>query len=180
MENLFSRPPSKLRLTANQKIAAVVAVIALVWAVRQPWFPVQIGLKSDKITSPSPSEGSDPSLPAEASAKVGVNAGGSDPSKNSDLNSDFWEVSLDTDQTFYGRLDPKTADKGEYLKLTDVFYYQPGFTVKEGTIRLVKVGTELHQPQDLVYLNRSHIVAKQPLSSDSKVVKAIEDYQTKN
>lgn len=168
MENLFSRPSAKLRLTTNQKIAAAAAVIALVWAVRQPWFPVQINLKSDKITSPAPSqpEVSDPS----------VNVGGSDTSKSSD----FWEVSLDTDQTFYGRLDPKTADKGEYLTLTEVFYYQPGFTVKEGTIRLVKLGTELHQPQDLVYLNRSHVVAKQPLSSDSKVVKAIEDYQSKN
>ena len=167
MENLFSRPASKFRLTTSQKIAAATAIIALVWAVRRPWFPVQIGLKSAKISSPSPSEGSDPS----------VNVGGSDPSKTSD----FWEVSLDTDQTFYGRLDPKTADKGEYLKLTQAFYYQPGLTpVKEGTIRLVKLGTELHQPQDLVYLNRSHVVAKQPLSADSKVVKAIEDYQSKN
>src|SRR3989338_7134051 len=156
MENLFSRPSNKLRLTTSQKIAAVVAVVALVWASRQPWFPVQIGLKSSQISSPSHESPSNPS-----------------PST-----SDFWEVSLDTDQTFYGRLDPKTADKGEYLKLTQAFYYQPGLTpVKEGPIRLVKLGTELHQPQDLVYLNRSHVVAKQPLSADSKVVKAIEDYQ---
>ena len=173
MQNLFPSRSSSFRFSTTQKIAAVAAIAVLVWAVRQPWFPVQIGLKSDKITSPLASPkpsgegGSNPSptsLPAEASAKAG----------------DFWEVSLDTDQTFYGRLDPKTSDKGEYLKLTNVFYYQPGFTVKEGTIRLVKVGTELHQPQDIIYLNRSHVVAKQPLSSDSKVVKAIEDYQGKN
>lgn len=162
MENLFSRPSSKLKLNTNQKIAAAAAVVALIWTVRQPWFPIQINLKSDKITSPAPESPSNPSI-------------SSTPSPTSD----FWEVSLDTDQTFYGRLDPKAADKGQYLKLTNVFFYQPGFTVKEGTIRLVKVGTELHQPQDVVYLNRSHVVAKQPLSSDSKVVKAIEEYQNK-
>lgn len=166
MENLFSRP-QKLRLSTNQKLAAVAAVIALIWAARQPWFPVQIGLKSEKISSPSPSNPSDSSSPSPASSLQL-------PTSN------FWEVSLDTDQTFYGRLDSKTADKGQYLKLTGVFYYQPGLSpAKEGTIRLVQVGTELHQPKNEVYLNRSHVVAKQPLSSDSKVVKAIEDYQNK-
>lgn len=164
MENLFSRP-QKLRLSANRKIAVVAAVIALVWAARQPWFPIQINLKSEKIASPAPESSSSPSVPSTPSPSF----------------SSFWEVSLDTDQTFYGRLDPKTAEKSQYLKLTDVFYYQPGLSpAKEGTIRLVKVGTELHQPKDEIYLNRSHVVAKQPLSSDSKVVKAIEEYQNKN
>ncbi len=171
MQNLFSSRPSPFKLSANQKIGLIAAIIALVWAVRQPWFPVQINLKSDKISSPLAS----PKPSGEGESPTPTSADSLLPTPDSN----FWEVSLDTDQTFYGRLDPKTADKGEYLTLTNVFYYQPGFTVKEGTIRLVKLGTELHQPQDLVYLNRSHVVAKQPLSSDSKVVKAIEEYQNK-
>lgn len=86
----------------------------------------------------------------------------------------YWAVYLDSGQVFYGRKDK--SDKN-YVVMSNVFYYHPAIkSTKSGNVRLVKVGTEIHQPQDFVYVNKVHIDRQEQLSNDSKVVKAIEQY----
>lgn len=87
----------------------------------------------------------------------------------------YWTVTLDTGQIFYGKID---KIDGESIALKDAFYYQPGVSsVNAENIRITKVGTELHQPQDIVFLNRTHIISRQVMTSDSRVVKAIQKYK---
>lgn len=126
----------------------LAVVVALGWSAKQPWFPFTIATKQ------SSTAGTETPKPA----------------------SQFTAIYLDNDQVFYGR---SQGTRGPYLVLTDAYYYQPGSrSSKEGTIRIVKVGTELHQPKDTVMLNSTHIIMQEPLSADSKVVKAIEKYQS--
>lgn len=87
----------------------------------------------------------------------------------------YWAVTLDTGQIFYGKIE-KVDEKS--ITLTSAFYYQPGVSsANTESIRITKVGTELHKPKDLVYLNRSHVVSRQVLIQDSRVVKAINTYE---
>lgn len=84
-------------------------------------------------------------------------------------------VYLDTDQVFYGKLDRKSD---RYLLLTDAFYYQPGLrSSAPGSIKILKVGTELHKPVDRVYINRLRVVMVEQLTEKSKIVDAIMRYK---
>lgn len=92
----------------------------------------------------------------------------------SDKASPYWAVYLDTGQVFYGQ---KFKSDKTYVIMTKAFYYQPGVrSAVAGNIRIIKVGTEIHQPEDKVYVNRAHIERQEQLSAESKVVKAIEKY----
>lgn len=126
----------------------------LIWGIKQPWSPLKIELNNQNtLVSP---------------------AGNKIEEKLAAVNgSDYWAVTLDNGQIFYGKLE----NGDPYLVMTDVFYYRPGFQAEKGKIRIVKVGTELHQPQEEVHINKSHVVAKEQLTLDSKVVNAIKNYK---
>lgn len=97
------------------------------------------------------------------------------PKENS---SSFWAVYLDSGQIFYGKKDKQSQN---YVTMSDVFYYQPGVrSPKPENIRIIKVGTEIHQPQDYIYINKQHIERQEQLTDDSIVVKAIEQYKEQN
>ena len=153
MENLLSgKKILNFNLKAKVFLIATVAFVGLVLAVRQPGW-----LSSGKKLLSGESKGS-----IFGGPKV-------EPSDA------FWAVYLDSGQVFYGKKDK--PDKN-YVTMTNVFYYQPGVrSAKSGNIRIIKVGTEIHQPQDYVYINKQHIERQEQLSSDSKVVKAIEQYK---
>lgn len=152
MENLLS---SKHILNFNLKakvfVIATVIFVGLVLAVRQPGW-----LSSGKKLLSGESKGS-----IFGSPKVEPLDG-------------FWAVYLDSGQVFYGKKDK--SDKN-YVVMSNVFYYHPAIKLTtSGNVRLVKVGTEIHQPQDFVYVNKVHIDRQEQLTDDSKVVKAIKQY----
>ncbi|MEK7110959.1 MAG: hypothetical protein AAB856_00035 [Patescibacteria group bacterium] len=151
MENLLS---AKRILNFNFKAkvfaVATVAFVGLVLAVRQPgWLSGGKKLLSGEIKP----------------------FGQSNSAKETD---GYWAVYLDSGQVFYGKKDK--SDKN-YVVLSNVFYYHPAIKLtKSGNVRLVKVGTEIHQPQDFVYVSKVHIDRQEQLSADSKVVEAIRQY----
>lgn len=163
MENLLS---SKHILNFNLKakvfVIATVAFVGLVLVVRQPaspdasqggpgWLVNSKKLLSGQMKSPEQTE-----------------------NKGSESSSEFWAIYLDSGQVFYGKKDKQNQN---YVTMTSVFYYQPGVrSTSSENIRIIKVGTEIHQPQDYVYVNKQHIERQEQLTDDSKVVKAIEQY----
>lgn len=142
-------------------VVALAILIGVGWSSQQPWFPIRVELKNfnpQELLSAEPK--SDRPTPSSSTAETG------------DL-SDYWAVSLDTDQVFYGKL-----KKGNpYLEIRDAFYYQPGIrAASQGNIRIIKVGTELHGPEDRVMINKTHVVTTQQLTPESKIVQAIQQY----
>ncbi|MEK7554851.1 MAG: hypothetical protein AAB518_02615 [Patescibacteria group bacterium] len=93
----------------------------------------------------------------------------------------YQAVFLTNDQVYFGKL---SRSDSQYPVLREVFYLQvtqvlqPSNTANPGTnVNLVKLGGELHGPEDAMFLNRDQILFYEDLKSDSQVVKAIRDYQ---
>jgi hypothetical protein len=54
---------------------------------------------------------------------------------------------------------------------------QPGDTGSDQGLTLIKLGEELHGPEDSMILNKEQVLFIEQLKDDGKVVKAIEDYK---
>lgn len=91
---------------------------------------------------------------------------------------EYQAVFLDNGQVYFGRL--KTA-KQDFYTLTDVFYLQTGAVGLDQTssLSLIKLGNEAHGPEDKMEINKEHVLFVEDMKSDSKVVKAIQDYKSK-
>ena len=94
---------------------------------------------------------------------------------------EYQAVFLTNDQVYFGRL--LRADS-QYPVLRDVYYLQvtqvlqPSNPNSPGTnVNLVKLGGELHGPEDAMYLNRDQILFYEDLKGDSQVVLAIESFK---
>ena len=90
----------------------------------------------------------------------------------------YQAVFLTNDQVYFGKLSRPNSD---YPILRDVYYLQvtqplqpkePG-AASTPNISLVKLGGELHGPQDEMFLNKEHILFYEDLKADSQVVAAI-------
>lgn len=98
----------------------------------------------------------------------------------------YQAVFLTNGQVYFG----KAAHlNGDYVKLTDIYYLQvqsalqpaPNASANNNQqLMLVKLGNELHGPQDKMLINRSQISFIEDLKADSRVVAAIAQYQTTN
>lgn len=91
-----------------------------------------------------------------------------------------YKVVLLTDQmSYFGKIRNLNDD---FAVLTDVFYVRAKATGgKENPpaaagFELVKLGGELHGPEDSIILNRKRIISIQDLKDDSPVVRAIREY----
>jgi hypothetical protein len=92
-------------------------------------------------------------------------------------NSAYQAVFLANDQVYFGKLSNANS---QYPVLRDVYYLQvtqtlqPGQQANPGTnINLVKLGNELHGPEDAMIINRDQILFYENLKLDSQVVNAI-------
>lgn len=83
-------------------------------------------------------------------------------------------------QVYFGKL---TVLNKDYYKLTDIYYVrvqqvQPDKnTTAQSNISLAKLGSEIHGPEDVMYVNRSSVMFWENLKEGGQVVKAIRDYQ---
>ncbi len=68
---------------------------------------------------------------------------------------------------------PQVAEEGKKGKETPPQATEPELT-------LVKLGQELHAPEDRMEINRDHILFIEDLRNDGKVVEAIKRYSTDN
>lgn len=83
-------------------------------------------------------------------------------------------------QVYFGKL---TVENKNYYKLTDIYYVrvqqvQPDKnTAAQQNISLAKLGSEIHGPEDVMYINADHVMFWENLKDDGQVVKAIQEYK---
>ena len=95
----------------------------------------------------------------------------------------YQAVFLTNGQVYFGQVvNPNTR----YVEVSDIYYLQlqqplqdqkAGETEAQPQLTLIKLGNELHGPEDSMQINRDHILFFEKLKVDSKVVKAIEEYK---
>lgn len=90
-------------------------------------------------------------------------------------------------QIYFGKL---TIINDDYLQLKDVFYIQSNPTAAEnkedgatqpvaaGDMKLIKLGEEIHGPDDIMVINRDQVLFFENLKNDSQVVKLINEYKS--
>ncbi len=88
---------------------------------------------------------------------------------------DWQAVFLSSGQVYYGKL---TQSQGQFYRLTDVYYIHSNAATNPDKTRppqltLVKMGNELHGPEDEIIINRDHILYIENLKSDGEVAKKI-------
>lgn len=99
----------------------------------------------------------------------------------------WYMVKLTDSETFYGSIGNTSADP---VVINNVYYDYDQLQKKEngtttatadsgqtGSIRLVKRGKETHGPDGSLSVVRSQVLYMEPLAADSKVLKAIEEYE---
>lgn len=99
-----------------------------------------------------------------------------------------WQaVFLSNGQVYFGNLSNENSDT---VVLKNIYYLQvtkklqPADTTADTTattgaqdeLSLVKLGNELHGPEDEMKINRAHILFTEDLKPDGKVAKAIQSY----
>lgn len=104
-------------------------------------------------------------------------------SKNISFSSESYQaVFLTNNQVYFGKLSKANT---AYPILSDVYYIQAfapqdltrAASTSNSQLQLVKLGSELHQPQDTMYLNKGQILFIEPLKDDSKIIQAIENFK---
>ncbi len=97
-----------------------------------------------------------------------------------DLETAWYSVKLIDGEIFYGRLADPSADP---LKMDTVYYNYDQAKSEDkavdeaGSLRLVKRGKETHGPTGEMHLSWDQILYLEPLGEDSKVLKAIREYE---
>ncbi|MBI2474955.1 hypothetical protein HYV69_00840 [Candidatus Uhrbacteria bacterium] len=102
-----------------------------------------------------------------------------DPSASLGMTSiEYQAVFLDNGQVYFGKLKKSGED---FYELTDVFYLQTGAVGidQASNLSLAKLGNEAHGPEDKMQINKDHVLFIEDMKSESKVVKAIQDYYSK-
>jgi len=98
------------------------------------------------------------------------------------LPGNYHAVFLTNGQVYFGRV---TSRDSFEVVLENIYYLQSDKQMiaqgldNQKELKLIKLGNELHGPEDMMYINRDQVLFIEPLKEDSKVVKAIKDYAIK-
>ncbi len=96
-------------------------------------------------------------------------------------NSGWYAVELLNNEVYYGQIEDKTADpvviKNVYYNYDQLNKDEEGEQEESKNLRLVKRGKEAHGPDGTMNIVRAQVVYMEPLKEDSKVLKAILDYE---
>lgn len=99
--------------------------------------------------------------------------------KSLPVNKDTWQaVFLTNDQVYFGKL---SSFNNKYMELADVYYLQSDQSISKeqsgGDINLIKLGSEIHGPEDVMYISKSQILFWENLGANSRVMKIISNYK---
>ncbi len=117
--------------------------------------------------------------------------GGSKLNPESDFvdSSKMQAVFLNGGQVYFGHISHLNS---QYLRVKDIYYLRVNQTVQpnqqntanqqatQNDISLVKLGCELHGPEDSMVINREQIIFWENLKGDGQVAKAVEKYVQEN
>ena len=106
------------------------------------------------------------------------------PSNSASTKDGYYAVFLTNNQVYFGHLENKQS---QYVDLSNIYYLQfAGQNLQQKTdesdktkLELVKLGNELHGPEDNMSINRDQILFIEKLKDDSQVVKTINGNLTK-
>ncbi len=88
-------------------------------------------------------------------------------------------IFLDNGQVYFGKIKSKSP---EFIELADIYYLQSATPLQVGSngdkkkFSIVKLGDELHGPEDTMFINRDKILFYENMKSGSKVNDAIAKY----
>ena len=102
-----------------------------------------------------------------------------------EIKGEYNAIFLTNGQTYFGKIEEQ--DK-ELIKFTDIYYlrltqdlHNQKFDELKNPLPdqlvLIKLGKELHGPQDTMYINKDQILFIEELQNNSMVVNAIKDYE---
>lgn len=98
-----------------------------------------------------------------------------------DLNKDGYQaVFMDNNQVYFGKI--TKMDKDQVI-LEDIYYLQVQQVQPkpeeeaQGKLTLVKLGNEIHGPDDQMVINAEHMMFWENLRDEGKVVQAIKQYE---
>jgi len=95
--------------------------------------------------------------------------------------SGYHAVFLSNDQVYFGKLE--VIGQKRFVKLKKIFYLKSdALEVNDGVanLDLVKLGQEIHGPEDVMNINTDHIVFWEKLKDNSPVVQAILRYENQH
>ncbi len=117
-------------------------------------------------------------LLAAVSLYLGFSGGLANESKKINTK-EYQAVFLNNGQVYFGRIQ---SLNGKYVDLTNVFYIQnPNATTttteqSNNQLQLIKLGNELHGPEDEMIVNRDQVIFWENLKDSSQVVTKIKEY----
>ena len=88
--------------------------------------------------------------------------------------SEYQAVFLDNNQVYFGKI---TAITSTLLTIQDIYYLNTsatGSSTSEKQLSLIKLGTEIHAPEDEMFIPLAHVLYYENLQPTSRVVTAIE------
>lgn len=93
----------------------------------------------------------------------------------------YQAVFLLNGQVYFGKL---AFQAGDYAQLSEIYYFQtndvPGSDNnldEQFDVRLVKLGSEFHQPEDTMFINKNQILFYENLTENSRVTQAIQQFE---
>lgn len=97
----------------------------------------------------------------------------------------YQAVFLNGGQVYFGQI---KALNSAYVRINDIYYLRVNQTVQpdqsesqaSNDVSLVKLGCELHGPQDEMLVNRDQVVFWENLKDDGQVAKAVAEYKKQN
>jgi hypothetical protein len=107
---------------------------------------------------------------------------------NREISGDYQAVFLNNGQVYFGKLKYQRG----WIKLKDVYYLQVTDPLQgaeerenisvntEQNIQLIKLGSELHGPEDEMFIEKNEVMFWENMKDDSKVLQSIRDYISKN
>lgn len=98
----------------------------------------------------------------------------------------YQAVFLSNGQTYFGKLSVQNDD---YMRLTDIYYLQtqageesadPQATTDQSNVQLIKLGDEVHGPEDEMIISKDQILFYENLKTDGSVANSIQQFQQSN
>jgi hypothetical protein len=118
-----------------------------------------------------------------------LKSGGSSTSSVIKTN-EYQAVFFTNGQVYFGKLATLNSD---YFKLTDIYYLQADSsdtnssknpqetnTDQNANVQLIKLGNEIHGPEDEMVVSKDQVLFFENLKSGGKVTKSIDQYQSQN
>ena len=99
---------------------------------------------------------------------------------------EYQAIFLTNNQVYFGKISGITK---QYVKIKNIYYLQvpqqaqgssSGSTTSTTQPSLVKLGSEIHGPEDIMYIARNQVLFWENLKNDGKVAQAIKNYQASN